>query len=264
MTNEEIREKIASLESDKEELLDHLDKINYLGSKRQLKKAELKEEADIRKEIQEIDKKLLSLKDQLLNNKKESTFGQRLALSLGVICLCGVIGVFIGKTAKKNCAPVQSNSNVKSISITAAPEVTPKNATVNATVVPATLAPTAVPTPEPTAEPILVDVTNDEDVAKAANIIYSEDVKPMLDKLNNPALNDFFTVEAIEDIIRMVNAELPAYSDYNEYTIGGTANIQWISQNYIQQDLQKPNIFKHMMIFIDKSLYIELKEMAME
>ena len=55
MTNEEIREKIASLESDKEELLDHLDKINYLGSKRQLKKAELKEEADIRKEIQEID-----------------------------------------------------------------------------------------------------------------------------------------------------------------------------------------------------------------
>lgn len=232
MTNEEIREKIASLESDKEELLDHLDKINYLGSKRQLKKAELKEEADIRKEIQEIDKKLLSLKDQLLNNKKESTFGQRLALSLGVICLCGVIGVFIGKTAKKNCAPVQSNSNVKSISITAAPEVTPKNATVNATVVPATLAPTAVPTleptavptPEPTAEPVLVDVTNDEDVARAANIIYNEDVKPMLEKLNNPALNDFFTVEAIEDIIRMVNAELPAYSDYNEYTIGGTAN----------------------------------------
>jgi len=224
MTNEEIREKIASLESDKEELLDRLDKINYLGSKRQLKKAELKEEADIRKEIQEIDKKLLSLKDQLLNNKKESTFGQRLALSLGVICLCGVIGVFIGKTGKKNCAPVQSNSNVKSISITAAPEVTPKNATVNATVVPATLAPTAVPTPEPTAEPILVDVTNDEDVARAANIIYNEDVKPMLEKLNNPALNDFFTVEAIEDIIRMVNAELPAYSDYNEYTIGGTAN----------------------------------------
>ena len=232
MTNEEIREKIASLESDKEELLDHLDKINYLGSKRQLKKAELKEEADIRKEIQEIDKKLLSLKDQLLNNKKESTFGQRLALSLGVICLCGVIGVFIGKTAKKNCAPVQSNSNVKSISITAAPEVTPKNATVNATVVPATLAPTAVPTleptavptPEPTAEPVLVDVTNDEDVARAANIIYNEDVKPMLEKLDNPALNDFFTVEAIEDIIRMVNAELPAYSDYNEYTIGGTAN----------------------------------------
>ena len=239
MTNEEIREKIASLESDKEELLDHLDKINYLESKRQLKKAELKEEADIRKEIQEIDKKLLSLKDQLLNNKKESTFGQRLALSLGVICLCGVIGVFIGKTAKKNCAPVQSNSNVKSISITAAPEVTPKNATVNATVVPVTLAPTAVPTleptavptleptavptPEPTAEPVLVDVTNDEDVARAANKVYEENVMPVLSE--NPSLSRFASPEVIEDVIRMVGRELPKNSKYNDYTISQTANI---------------------------------------
>lgn len=235
MTNEEIREKIASLESDKEELLDHLDKINYLGSKRQLKKAELKEEADIRKEIQEIDKKLLSLKDQLLNNKKESTFGQRLALSLGVICLCGVIGVFIGKTAKKNCAPVQSNSNVKSISITAAPEVTPKNATVNATVVPATAAPTAMPTPVPTAVPtatptpeptvvpdVVVDVTNDENVSEAAANIYESYIMPILEK--NPALNDSFTIEEVEDIIRMANSKLPVNSKYNEYTIGGTAN----------------------------------------
>ena len=217
MTNEEIREKIASLESDKEELLDHLDKINYLGSKRQLKKAELKEEADIRKEIQEIDKKLLSLKDQLLNNKKESTFGQRLALSLGVICLCGVIGVFIGKTAKKNCAPVQYNSNVKSISITAAPEVTPKNATVNATVVPVTLAPTAVPTP------FVFDVKDDEEVVEVANKVYEENVMPVLSE--NPSLSRFASPEVIEDVIRMVGRELPKNSKYNDYTIGQTANI---------------------------------------
>ena len=208
MTNEEIRERIASLESDKEELLNELDNLTYLESKRQLTKDELRQEANIRKRIQEIDSELISLERQLLNSKEQSTFAKRLALSLGTIALCGILGVFISKTVKKNCAPVQSVPD-KSISDVATPVPTAK--------------PTA--TPEPTAEPILVDVTNDEDVAKAANIIYNEDVKPMLEELDNPALNDFVTVEAIEDIIRMVNGELPVYSDYNEYTIGENVNL---------------------------------------
>lgn len=67
-------------------------------------------------------------------------------------------------------------------------------------------------------ESILFDVTNEEEVRYAAERIY-EEIKPMLEAENDPYLNAIATIENIEDMIRVLNGELPMNREFNENTV---------------------------------------------
>lgn len=64
----------------------------------------------------------------------------------------------------------------------------------------------------------LYDVTNEEDVRNAAQNIY-EEIKPMLDAENDSYLYAIATVENIEDMIRVLNGELPMNRRFNQDTL---------------------------------------------
>lgn len=71
---------------------------------------------------------------------------------------------------------------------------------------------------------LLFDVTNKDDVRNAAENIY-EEIKPMLEAENDPYLNAIATVENIEDMIRVLNGELPMNKKFNEDTLDQTIQL---------------------------------------
>lgn len=198
MTQEEKRTLEAELEALKgqeENLLNELDGIMQSKKLRNLKKVELQREVTIRRELDEVETRGSEIEQKLNNEKVISR--RRFFTSLSIIALAGILGVVIGRTSRKSCAPIVDSIVDRSISTKA--------------------------TPTPT--PLLVDPKDEEDVRDTAEVIYEENIEPMLNKINSNGLQQFFTREAVEDIIRMVNGELPKYSNYDEYTIGETANL---------------------------------------
>lgn len=71
-----------------------------------------------------------------------------------------------------------------------------------------------VPTPAPTPEPVLVDVTNEEDVRKAAMRAFNS-LRPMLQGEKNVYLDLIASSENIEDMIRIYNGELPVNAPFD-------------------------------------------------
>ncbi len=128
--------------------------------------------------------------------------------------------------AKNKTANINTNTNETKPTATPAPTAAP-TATPAPTAAPtATPAPTAAPTatPVPTPTPVLVDITSEDDVNRAADRIYEKDLNPMIAGLNNPVFEMQISREDIVDIIRFVNGELPLNTKYNSNTFNQLAN----------------------------------------
>ena len=69
MTNEKIRENIASLKAERKELISQLNEIDTLKSERKLTKIELRKEAALRKDVQAINEEIANLKRKIKNRE---------------------------------------------------------------------------------------------------------------------------------------------------------------------------------------------------
>ena len=226
MTQEEIYEKYSILES-RENLLnseaeDLRIELNNLIQSREvskLKKDELRREVEIRRRLSKIDDELDNIEEEYeklddeyeiianekLENKKQE---QRSRDGKIIVGIAGILAVATLAFAIGRC-----NRDTKCNSKNINPDKSISMAT-----------DTPVVTPEPTMAPVLVDVTNDEDVKNASTRILEENVNAIIRNENDPVYTDLATAENIEDIIRVVNAELPKYSEYDDFTIGETVN----------------------------------------
>ena len=206
MTQNEIKALEAELEAlnhQEADLSNELDSIKSNNFKN-LTKEELKREVTIRRELDRINSRRAEINQVLasVRNNGNGNFFTKLAI-IGLVAILAFAGYnYVKKNGLPNCAPKNSDRSI-SISDVATPKAT------------------AVPTPTP----LLTDPSDNRQVAKAASAIYGENVRPMLEATNNMAMVDFFSPEAIEDIIRVYNAELPMYSNYDEYTIAETVNL---------------------------------------
>ena len=246
MTKEEIKEKYAILQS-REDLLNseigdlRIELNNLTQSRRvsELTKEELRKETEIRRRLDEIDGELDNIYDEYekLDNESEklekeecesekqakrSKRGKVVAGVAGVLAVA-TLAFAIGRCNKDTKCNSKNINPDKSISLTTEiPEETDEVVITTSTPV---VTATPVVTPEPTAVPVLVDVTNVEDVEMAADRILSEDINPIVESENDSVYTGLVTKENIEDIIRVANGELPLNSEYDDYTIGETANM---------------------------------------
>lgn len=257
MTKEEINEKYAILES-RENLLNslakdlkiELDDLTNSKNISELKKTELKKEVEIRRrlseindeldkiqeEYEELDQEVLKLKSkneerQKANRRKKAIKTTALVASIVILAsLIANIPYGVAKCVRDKKANDKASSTDKSLTLitdkpletdtiivktpdaSAGPVVTPTNAV------------ESVVTPEPTLAPVLGDATNDEDVEKAAERILTENVNAIIEAENDPQYTSLASKENIEDIIRVVNGELPKYDKYDEYTVRETSN----------------------------------------
>ncbi len=221
MTQEKINEKYVILESredllktEAKELEEELQDLNNLENVSKLKKAELKREVEIRRRLSEIDEELNNIQyeydsldgqaQELENEEHLKKTSKRGKVFAGIAIVLAMGAAFAVGRCNKDTKCSSKNANPdKSISMTTD---------------------TPVVTPEPTMAPVLVDVTNDEDVKNASTRILEENVNAIIGAENDPVYTDLATAENIEDIIRVVNAELPKYSEYDDFTIGETVN----------------------------------------
>ena len=178
MTKEELNENYAILEkrekalkSERNDLEKELETITYLKNVSDLKKAELKREVEIRRRLLEIDEELNDVQEKysildgeaqtLENEESQKKTSKRGKVILTVAVILAIALAFAagkyGKDAKCDSCSTKNVKPNKSIStVTDMPEST------NTTTV------TPKATPVPTVAPVLVDVTNDEQVEKAA------------------------------------------------------------------------------------------------
>lgn len=245
MTKEEIKEKYAILQS-REDLLNsetenlriELNNLTQSVEVSKLKKDELRKETEIRRRLDEIDHELdniydeyeeldnesKKLADEELEQEKQTKRSKRGKVVAGVAGMLAVatLAFAIGRCNRDTKCNSKNINPDKSISLTTEiPEETDEVVITTSTPV---ITETPVVTPEPTVAPVLVDVKNDADVEMAANRIMTENVNAIVEAENDPQYTDLATLENIEDIIRVVNAELPKYSEYDDFTIGETVN----------------------------------------
>jgi len=234
MTKEELNENYAilekrekDLESEKNSLEKELETITYLKNVSDLKKAELKREVEIRRRLLEIDEELNDIQEKynildgeaqtLEDEESQKKTSKRGKVLLTVAVILAIAGAFVaGKYGKDTKCSSKNVNPDKSISTTTEmPKSTDK----------VVVTPKVTATPVPTVAPVLVDVTNDKDVENAANHILSDDVNAIVNSENDAFYTGIATKENIEDIIRVVNGELPKYSNYDDYTIAETVNM---------------------------------------
>ncbi len=240
MTREEINERYAVLESrenllnlEAEDLEKELANLTELKSISKLKKAELKREVEIRRRLEEINDGYAEIQEEYealdeeaqkleIEVKEKKNSKRRGKVFAGVAIVLAIAGAFaVGRYAKGTKCSSKEVKPSKSISSTTEMPKATEEVIVTATPV-VTQAPTS--TPEPTVASVLVDVTNAKDVKNAAERIMTEDVNAIISAENDQQYTDLATAENIEDIIRVVNAELPEYSEYDDFTIGETVN----------------------------------------
>ncbi len=204
-------------QSCQQELSDLLENLKGVKAK----KADLQKEVELRRRIEEIDEEI-SLKENQIKALEKDKKGNAVVTSIGIIALAALMGVTACSISKsKNCS-------AKNVDRTTT-ESTIEGSTLKPTEGQAELVidgtPVAIVTPEPTAVPVLVDVTNEEEVVNAADRLINDEITSVLEGENDAIFTSSFNKEDVEDIIRVLNGELPKYSEYDEYTIGETVNM---------------------------------------
>ena len=109
------------------------------------------------------------------------------------------------------------------------------------------------PTAEPTPVPVLVDITNEDDVRAAAQRVYN-DIAPMLASENDIVLNYNASHENIEDMIRVLNGEMPINSKFDENTLNQMIQMNadiFANVGHVDNQLYK---VKYEQLFEDNSL----------
>ena len=201
--DEEIDELNDKIES-RERFIDALEKEESLNE--QIKKA---------KEDKKEAKKVI--------NKENGNGATKAIATVGIVVLAGALatGVFLGtkKCAGNNCSKKNntksSNTSVlRNSEATETPVVTNNNGETFEVIT--TEAP--VVTAEPTIAPVIADFSNEEDAKIAADKAYNE-ITPMLESEDDMVLNFNATRENIEDMIRVLNGELPINSGFNNDTL---------------------------------------------
>lgn len=219
----ELESEIFDLRSEKQSCQQELSDLleNLKGVK--AKKADLQREVELRRRIEEIDEEI-SLKENQIKALEKDKKGNAFVTSMGIIALAALIGVTAcAVTKNKKCSTNNVDKTVNGHVLddnTLTPNVTAGQAEL---VIDNT--PVAVVTPEPTAVPVLVDVTNEEEVANAADRLINDEITSVLEGENDAIFTSSFNKEDVEDMIRIVNGELPKNSKYDEYTISQAAML---------------------------------------
>ncbi len=205
--------KLSELVSLKEELnkLDSDIKTVEANVKEE-EKARKAKEAERAKKTKKSEKKKTSKK---VVKKEKGNAATIVIASVGVVALAATLFTMGRCSAKKNtsCNTNKKTNSCGVVTVTSTPVAKNSNGEEVELVV------------TPTPAPVLVDVTNEEDVRKAAERIYNEDVKSVLESENDEVLNFYATRENIVDIIRVLNGEFPINSEFDANTLDKTIQL---------------------------------------
>lgn len=198
----ELESEISRLNSEKQSYQQELSILleNLKGKK--AKKADLQQEVELRKKIEEINEEISSKEKELSSLKKDGKGTKTIVTISSIIIVLILIATAYIAIKTKNCA---------------SKEEADKTAIETSIFKKALAAKSGVAS-------VLVDVTNDEQVKRAAENILNEDVNPIIEAEKDPSYTALATRENIEDIIRVFNGELPKYRNYYKYTVQDVAN----------------------------------------